>query len=58
MRAPRYICTLMSLALWSSVSGFQGELPATVCPFRDEVMSLDYALSSILVHEEGKTIPS
>ena len=58
MRAPRYICTLMSLALWSSVSGFQGELPATVCPFRDEVMSLDYALSSILVHEEGKTVPS
>ena len=58
MRAPRCICTLMSLALWSSVSGFQSELPATVCPFRDEVMSLDYALSSILVHEEGKTVPS
>jgi len=58
MRAPRYICTLMSLALWSSVSGFQGELPATVCPFRDEVMSLDYALSSILVYEEAKTVPS
>ena len=25
---------------WSSVSGFQSELPATVCPFRDEVTSL------------------